>query len=140
MLAICGEYSWKVRSTASPDEILRTIKDEFRPRLRLPITTPSYACTRLRVPSTTFTLTITVSPGPNTGLASPPVRRAISSCSRSEEHTSELQSLMRISYAVFYLKKKKIVHQNRQHNENRQKPTEHTTPHQRQRSQQTHKT
>src|SRR3546814_5244850 len=27
---------------------------------------------------------------------------------RSEEHTSELQSLMRISYAVFCLKKKKI--------------------------------
>src|SRR3546814_1926148 len=30
---------------------------------------------------------------------------------RSEEHTSELQSLMRISYAVFCLKKKNI-HQN----------------------------
>src|SRR3546814_4142895 len=30
-----------------------------------------------------------------------------SSTSRSEEHTSELQSLMRISYAVFCLKKKK---------------------------------
>src|SRR3546814_2520332 len=29
------------------------------------------------------------------------------STSRSEEHTSELQSLMRISYAVFCLKKKK---------------------------------
>src|SRR3546814_4980094 len=29
---------------------------------------------------------------------------------RSEEHTSELQSLMRISYAVFCLKKKKIQH------------------------------
>src|SRR3546814_9781514 len=28
-------------------------------------------------------------------------------CPRSEEHTSELQSLMRISYAVFCLKKKK---------------------------------
>src|SRR3546814_5432930 len=28
-------------------------------------------------------------------------------CRRSEEHTSELQSLMRISYAVFCLKKKK---------------------------------
>src|SRR3546814_10744472 len=27
---------------------------------------------------------------------------------RSEEHTSELQSLMRISYAVFCLKKKKL--------------------------------
>src|SRR3546814_3996721 len=41
--------------------------------------------------------------------------------SRSEEHTSELQSLMRISYAVFCLKKKKtytlepttILHNNR---------------------------
>src|SRR3546814_2077480 len=31
---------------------------------------------------------------------------------RSEEHTSELQSLMRISYAVFCLKKKKITHRN----------------------------
>src|SRR3546814_7293573 len=29
---------------------------------------------------------------------------------RSEEHTSELQSLMRISYAVFCLKKKNINH------------------------------
>src|SRR3546814_3966501 len=29
---------------------------------------------------------------------------------RSEEHTSELQSLMRISYAVFCLKKKNIKH------------------------------
>src|SRR3546814_5217047 len=29
---------------------------------------------------------------------------------RSEEHTSELQSLMRISYAVFCLKKKKTAH------------------------------
>src|SRR3546814_9899409 len=29
---------------------------------------------------------------------------------RSEEHTSELQSLMRISYAVFCLKKKKRIH------------------------------
>src|SRR3546814_6678077 len=28
---------------------------------------------------------------------------------RSEEHTSELQSLMRISYAVFCMKKKKIT-------------------------------
>src|SRR3546814_13988048 len=31
---------------------------------------------------------------------------------RSEEHTSELQSLMRISYAVFCLKKKNINHRN----------------------------
>src|SRR3546814_4918342 len=31
---------------------------------------------------------------------------------RSEEHTSELQSLMRISYAVFCLKKKTTMHSN----------------------------
>src|SRR3546814_2089259 len=31
---------------------------------------------------------------------------------RSEEHTSELQSLMRISYAVFCLKKKKKINTN----------------------------
>src|SRR3546814_9930929 len=34
---------------------------------------------------------------------------------RSEEHTSELQSLMRISYAVFCLKKKKITTNKKQH-------------------------
>src|SRR3546814_8151489 len=37
--------------------------------------------------------------------------------SRSEEHTSELQSLMRISYAVFCLKKKKNI-QNTQYHSN----------------------
>src|SRR3546814_2366631 len=36
-----------------------------------------------------------------------PVRNIVSQDARSEEHTSELQSLMRISYAVFCLKKKK---------------------------------
>src|SRR3546814_6171064 len=35
-------------------------------------------------------------------------RRPVPPTRRSEEHTSELQSLMRISYAVFCLKKKKI--------------------------------
>src|SRR3546814_2234406 len=34
---------------------------------------------------------------------------AASRADRSEEHTSELQSLMRISYAVFCLKKKKNI-------------------------------
>src|SRR3546814_1058694 len=33
-------------------------------------------------------------------------------CVRSEEHTSELQSLMRISYAVFCLKKKNTKNNN----------------------------
>src|SRR3546814_6786905 len=34
---------------------------------------------------------------------------AVRAAARSEEHTSELQSLMRISYAVFCLKKKKTL-------------------------------
>src|SRR3546814_7314721 len=38
-------------------------------------------------------------------------RRARRCAARSEEHTSELQSLMRISYAVFCLKKKKQTQQ-----------------------------
>src|SRR3546814_5660852 len=38
-----------------------------------------------------------------------PCRTAGRSSLRSEEHTSELQSLMRISYAVFCLKKKKQI-------------------------------
>src|SRR3546814_1028101 len=38
--------------------------------------------------------------------------RRISYLRRSEEHTSELQSLMRISYAVFCLKKKKTNNKN----------------------------
>src|SRR3546814_6712951 len=36
------------------------------------------------------------------------LRYSLFSAARSEEHTSELQSLMRISYAVFCLKKKNI--------------------------------
>src|SRR3546814_1874448 len=36
-------------------------------------------------------------------------RRAATGGTRSEEHTSELQSLMRISYAVFCLKKKNTL-------------------------------
>src|SRR3546814_9925462 len=61
------------------------------------------------------------SPAPDTAstVALPPVADAFSNAVprtvitffasdvRSEEHTSELQSLMRISYAVFCLKKKK---------------------------------
>src|SRR3546814_6220547 len=63
--------------------------------------------TGLRPPSRRFSL----------GMAAPqPGRGDVSKFwARSEEHTSELQSLMRISYAVFCLKKKKKKH--KQHNE-----------------------
>src|SRR3546814_7828488 len=47
-----------------------------------------------------------------TGVIPDPFRKEVLAmgwqAERSEEHTSELQSLMRISYAVFCLKKKKI--------------------------------
>src|SRR3546814_9802485 len=52
-------------------------------------------------------------------------RRALDQGWRSEEHTSELQSLMRISYAVFCLKKKKnklqikISHNTHSYNKNK---------------------
>src|SRR3546814_7815270 len=55
-------------------------------------------------------------PGPGAVERDPPPRRQRhllrraqrrAAADRSEEHTSELQSLMRISYAVFCLKKKK---------------------------------
>src|SRR3546814_6376800 len=45
---------------------------------------------------------------PEIGLA--PTITTDHSWDRSEEHTSELQSLMRISYAVFCLKKKKKIY------------------------------
>src|SRR3546814_3804480 len=55
--------------------------------------------------------------GPGTGSASCDPGQggdaaAAAVATRSEEHTSELQSLMRISYAVFCLKKKKYIETN----------------------------
>src|SRR3546814_4107469 len=46
-------------------------------------------------------------PRPSSYSRTSPCSRTRASSRRSEEHTSELQSLMRISYAVFCLKKKK---------------------------------
>src|SRR3546814_7192501 len=48
----------------------------------------------------------------------PGIRRAYRS--RSEEHTSELQSLMRISYAVFCLKKKTNTKKQKKKNKKQQ--------------------
>src|SRR3546814_2789115 len=49
-------------------------------------------------------------------------------CARSEEHTSELQSLMRISYAVFCLKKKKVTDDSNQPHVHYNNNTKCTTP------------
>src|SRR3546814_4984274 len=47
---------------------------------------------------------------PNLPVPNPGPDGQFATVNRSEEHTSELQSLMRISYAVFCLKKKKNNH------------------------------
>src|SRR3546814_2497077 len=47
------------------------------------------------------------SPMPWVAIRRKRVKPSVETIYRSEEHTSELQSLMRISYAVFCLKKKK---------------------------------
>src|SRR3546814_9973563 len=47
-------------------------------------------------------------------------RNRLATIARSEEHTSELQSLMRISYAVFCLKKQKTKTYNKRNNINTQ--------------------
>src|SRR3546814_5547233 len=53
-----------------------------------------------------------------------PLRFGRRALGRSEEHTSELQSLMRISYAVFCLKKKKTKHtHSKQHQMRERKAT-----------------
>src|SRR3546814_6125835 len=49
-------------------------------------------------------------PLPRQGRATCTPNRPHAASERSEEHTSELQSLMRISYAVFCLKKKTTIH------------------------------
>src|SRR3546814_1892762 len=96
----------------------------------------------LRTSRSTKTAPVSMPPGPRSGPADTatgtvePSARAMSSDavhesttgftkrdvtsmpSRSEEHTSELQSLMRISYAVFCLKQKTYTHTTTQHNHN----------------------
>src|SRR3546814_3858797 len=58
-------------------------------------------------------------------------RLNIGSCptARSEEHTSELQSLMRISYAVFCLKKKKLKTKYTKNTNNKKSPKINKTTH-----------
>src|SRR3546814_7328879 len=73
-----------------------------------------------RVQSTAIPLSMTAAP-----LAARPARVERAVAVRSEEHTSELQSLMRISYAVFCLKKK--TQQNPQLTTKQHKHAKHET-------------
>src|SRR3546814_4629061 len=97
---------------AQPDAIL-LCHDPVRPHMR---GLPHYAMpgleetleANLRVARLTNPGVRAVGIALNTSkLSSAEAHRMCGETSRSEEHTSELQSLMRISYAVFCLKKKK---------------------------------
>src|SRR3546814_5503305 len=77
-------------------------------------TAPSPFSARLRLVSPSFLKSVSYQPLPdNRNCGAVSCRRTLC-CARSEEHTSELQSLMRIAYAVFCLNKKKIQVINRQ--------------------------
>src|SRR3546814_8185655 len=83
----------------------KPIELEVRPR-------PAAAKGSDWLPARSLTLEHSLSADPATLHAGDPLTlhlhlRAAGLSGRSEEHTSELQSLMRISYAVFCLKKKK---------------------------------
>src|SRR3546814_8429002 len=56
---------------------------------------------------------VMVAGGTQSSSTMPRTKRRMPGSDRSEEHTSELQSLMRISYAVFCLKKKNKQHDNK---------------------------
>src|SRR3546814_3737997 len=79
----------RLQLAASEGKTPMLLYRRYRRYGQCPLTDLSLACTRWRIGS----------------LASAPL--SMPGVGRSEEHTSELQSLMRISYAVFCLKKKK---------------------------------
>src|SRR3546814_9923443 len=94
-----------VSSSASPPTLKNTTSLPGLRRLCLrtssviwPLTDEEAPCTMICTPSARAALSLSDAP------AGPPWLSYSTSC-RSEEHTSELQSLMRISYAVFCLKK-----------------------------------
>src|SRR3546814_10044156 len=81
------------RFACAPDQQPTPVRLERQfPVPRSPFPVPAFAATRRERP-----------PAPE---SAHPDRTPSGSHARSEEHTSELQSLMRISYAVFCLKKK----------------------------------
>src|SRR3546814_1674221 len=82
-------------SLALPSPDRRAISATVKGSLQLSLTSWCAAATRLASISLSVVL---------------PWNSTIRCSSRSEEHTSELQSLMRISYAVFCLKKKTQPH------------------------------
>src|SRR3546814_8794934 len=97
----------------------------------LPICSPSPPSRTMPPPGRRLPRTILIEARLDSGFSTVRITRSSSTAtpaSRSEEHTSELQSLMRISYAGFCLKKKKQHYKNRLSiNMCDQRPTNHNT-------------
>src|SRR3546814_10166342 len=94
----------------TPMDIFKTFTIEAAHRL--PNVPPGHKCARLHGHSFVVELHVSGEPGADSGWVMDfgdikAAFRPLYEQLRSEEHTSELQSLMRISYAVFCLKKKK---------------------------------
>src|SRR3546814_2305251 len=81
---------------------------------------PNVALVRERIDTLPGEGSTIVATGPLTAAA------LADSIGRSEEHTSELQSLMRISYAVFCLKKNTKKNKTSAHRIHNKKTTDHT--------------
>src|SRR3546814_12958757 len=89
-----------------------TYRHTHSPHDALPISTARGYRSHRSQPSCSTPPTPTATGTSSSRTASPSSREGwtiatVTAARRSEEHTSELQSLMRISYAVFCLKKKK---------------------------------
>src|SRR3546814_10323778 len=90
---------------------MAAVKKYFNSKVPRGVAMYLFEVTRLTVDSC-ISISVAMSRNVSGFMCSTPLRKK-ASCWRSEEHTSELQSLMRISYAVFCLK-----------NKQKQKPTD----------------
>src|SRR3546814_3352858 len=88
-----ADFIWAMDDDVIPDQNALQKLLDARSCLEVQSVYPPYIVSTARTPAGDLTNTPGVARGRNV---------------RSEEHTSELQSLMRISYAVFCLKKKNI--------------------------------
>src|SRR3546814_2290794 len=103
----CRRRPWSTLVDPGRADLIRikeraTIQGKNPCRRRSPATSPSTAAS-----PTAGCCRATSGPTTNCWNCAGSGRRRRPGSSRSEEHTSELQSLMRLSYAVFCLKKKK---------------------------------
>src|SRR3546814_8454029 len=93
-----------------PKERLITIEDNFELGLdRYPDLHPDVVALEGRQSNVEGEGEVSLADLVRWGLRMNPDRVIVGEVRRSEEHTSELQSLMRISYAVFCLKKKNNI-------------------------------